>query len=218
MASRSSRSHDRDHDHDHSEEGNSESEDGTVTAWADRLAALAGDGGGCLETAQAAATERATSRRDLITGALSTAAGVGVLGSLAGSLTVDSTDESIVGISTDNDSLTAADVEAMAVEWIDIDDDGDAESGDADATSNADAMTASGMNVPFRPTTKPNYHCTGTPNYDRLAAAMTSSFGCWPCQRRPSPMTCMPCVSALIAGGYLSGGSCCDGGTWRKTF
>lgn len=40
--------------------------------WQERLAEQAGDGGGCLETAQAAATEREESRRGVVKGLLAT--------------------------------------------------------------------------------------------------------------------------------------------------
>lgn len=39
-----------------------------IAAWQERLGELAGDGGGCLETAQVAATEREESRRGVVKG------------------------------------------------------------------------------------------------------------------------------------------------------
>lgn len=181
----------------------SDDEEDSLATWQERLKAYAGDGGGCLETAQAAAHERSPSRRDLMTGALSTAAGLGVLGSLAGSLTVDSAGETIVGVTEDGEPVTLGDFEEWGVEL-----------GEQELNDDGELLAAS----PFLPTVRPTWYCNGSVSWHCIAAAVSgSSVVCRPCERAPTKATCKPCVAALIGSSYLGRSSCCSG-RWERTF
>lgn len=187
-----------------------------VASWQARLAAAVGDGGGCLETAQAAAAGRDRtqrqrkksknlSRRDLVTGTLSTAAGLSAVGSIAGALTADSPgdDRGIMAVTEDGEPVTIGDIESLG-----IDPTGLTETEDGELL--ASALTP-------HPTIKSTWRCNGTPSWHCIAAASSASvYGCAPCRAAPSHATCGPCAAALLGSSYLGRSSCCSG-QWERT-
>jgi hypothetical protein len=140
-----------------------EEEEVVINDWAGQLNERAGDGGGCLETAQAAASEREESRRGVVKGlsALLATFGLG-----------------------------------------------------AGATGTA----AANPHAPGTPTPAASFHCTGRVDIECVKAAAGGTTGCYPCTRRPSHMTCVPCAGALILAETLGRTECCVGGKWVSSF